>query len=294
MTSTAARSARALVGLAFVAAGLVAGAGPTSGQTPPPEPVVVSFAFWNALTPSGTGECDGSVTPTGTNGGFMVERTGPLLDDLVVPLTFTGEKVADLVEVPASATLPAGEESVHVSISASDPSPGTLSVALGDGPDHDLGTPATADLSVGPLTVYPSCLSPWPVTPGTEEQTIAVGEVPEPYGFADLVGPGDPHAGATSRVAGWDLPSPGSMTGRAIGTLPPGLTYLDDEWGGAATTPGTYPFRVAVCFAGPDGDCIGSAAVTVTVRAPDAAPRPGPGPAAPPAVAVTGVARLTG
>jgi len=294
MTPTAARSSRALVGLALVAACLLTGAVPASGGAPPPEPVVVSLSFWSDLTPSGIGECDGSVTPTGITGGLMLERTGPLVDELVVPLTFTGEKVADLVEVPDSATFLAGQDFAHVGLSATDPAPGTLTVALGDGPDHDLGAPATADLSVAPLSVYPNCLSPWPVTPGTEDQTIAVGEVPEPYGFAGLVGPGDPPAEDSSVAPGRDRPPPGSLTGRAFGPLPPGLTYLDDEWGGAATTPGTYPFRVAICYAGPDGDCTASAAVTVTVLASDVGPPPGPGPGAPPAVPVTGVARLTG
>lgn len=33
-----------------------------------------------------------------------------------------------------------------------------------------------------------------------------------------------------------------------VGTLPPGLTYVDDVWTGTATTAGTYPFQVRLCI----------------------------------------------
>jgi len=83
---------------------------------------------------------------------------------------------------------------------------------------------------------------------------------------------------------GWSTPV-------ADGTIPAGLTYAEDEWTGAATTPGTYTFDVRVCvdqtslFVGRSGHarrptpraypnllCLGYVDVQIAVLAPAAAP----------------------
>jgi hypothetical protein len=121
----------------------------------------------------------------------------------------------------------------------------------------------------------------WLAVEGRDRQTIDVGEKPLPYGFFEdlVIDPGGDPGVTTTEVGPSSTEVTATTEGpldqaqvravaRAVpdgvdtpvdGALPPGLTYADDEWSGAATTPGTYAFDVRVCF---DGDVLFGTAMT--------------------------------
>ncbi len=141
---------------------------------------------------------------------------------------------------------------------------------------------ATIELTIPGEAAVLDCNDPMDLDPATTSQTITVGERPDPLGFfafeecdtEDDCGfeceteeecdfeecePDDdcmtaststvsvPRAASTPRAPGDDLGLWDAYSSPVVGSLPPGLTYEDDTWGGAATTPGVYDFRVRLC-----------------------------------------------
>lgn len=287
MARTPSRTSLRAVPLVLAAAVLLVGSLPAGGQAP--EPPVVSISFATAPGSLLQRDCDGERVPVLVAGTVVLERTGPLAGELTVGLEVTGDRVAALEEVPTSATFPAGESEAIVLLRLTEGGPGSLSVALVGGPGHELGDPASADLVVGPLAEDGGydCLNPFELDPARLDQVIAVGEVPEPLGFAAPA--------AEEDRARRDLPLVGDYVLEVRGSLPPGLTYDEDVWGGAATTPGVYRFGVSLCIAPgaivPVVQCVGTASAQVTV-----VEEVGPGgpPSAPAATPVAARARFTG
>lgn len=280
--------------LVVAAAGLVlvlVGPVPAGGQQPPSESTVaVARAFSPSL--SHYRSCGGAVIPVVDDGIVTVTRTEPLAEELVVPIEITGELAGSLVEPPASARFRAGSEDGYVRLELDGMVSGSLGITLLDEEGYALGEPSTADVSVAPPPAEPSpdCTTPLALDPARARQTIAVGEVPQSLGL-DAYGVSW-FEGAEELFDGRDLP-PSTNYSQVQGALPPGLTYVQDRWGGAATTPGTYRFGVNVCsFLGAvegQPDCQGTAQAEITVLG-DAVP----GPTAPPADAVDAAARFTG
>ncbi len=327
----------------LVAVGL---AGPAGGQEPPPTDLVtIEDGFGVAgLT---FRDCDGVEETDAGFASVFLRRRGTLSGEATVGVAFSGDEADNLVAPPTEVTFAEGDEFGYVDVSLATPRPGTLTVTLSDGPGATVLPPASIDVEVTEAQVGQDCLAPI-LVPGEAEQTIEVGE--QPGGFFPV-----------ERLTGFDLPCYGVMVDFAdgsggfgvcveapdaeaatgplfalletppVGALPPGLSYADDTWTGAATTPGTYPFQVRFCEdvsadrstsglhvvdasgredlgaraarrgrAGSRADaadlsCFGTADVSVTVLAgAEAAPAPGTTGPAPAAQPISTAARFTG
>lgn len=294
------RAHRLVAGTAVLAvlSVLVGSAAPTGAQA---EVAIVGVG----PVPGGPGpnlsiyiDCDGVEHLLPDIAGFIVGRSGgDLAAPLTVGLAYSGSMVPHLVDAPATVTIPGGSELAFVDLETTEPGPATLRVTVEDGDDYDPGSPneaaaAAMDLDSGPPELRADCRAPLDTGdefPLLTDQTIAVGGVPEPLGLP-YVNPESPPFGPR------DVAPPDSLYTEVQGTLPPGLTYEDDIWGGAATTPGDHRFGVSSCMVveGLDplaGICSGT--VQVRIRVVAAAPEPS-APAAPAATPITGAARLTG
>lgn len=292
---------RVAVALLAVLAATVGSAMPASGGAPPPPgPTVVGIATSLGGGPSTSiyRDCDGVDQPYSEESAILLSRSGDVLGPLTVPLTWSGAMVPFLDGPPSTATFAAGEGSTTVTLRLASPEPGPLSltVTVEDGPDHDPGAPDPAhapsvDLSSGPPAVAWDCAFRFTIAASLAHQTIEVGGVPEALNL--------PFVADAPR----DAPAPEQLSTEVVsGALPPGLTYEDDTWGGAATTPGEFAFEAAICtipdtWIAPISVCVGRVAVTITVVDPAAVGGAGvdrqvpPAPAADPIVAA---ARLTG
>ncbi|HMJ75674.1 MAG TPA: hypothetical protein VK507_06860, partial [Iamia sp.] len=257
--------------------------------------------------------------------------------ETVVGITFSGSLADDLVDPPTEIPIAEDEAWGEVSFEIDDFESGDLTITVEPGlgyvadPD-DFSTVEVSD----EIELVASCHDDLGTPPGgTDRQTIDVGERPVPIGFFEDVEEepgGEPST--TIEVIATTASDPGEVSAdfsrlRALraapegydtpvanGTLPPGLTYVDDEWTGAATTAGTYGFDVRVCFdqssfivegeaataaeralgrrevrAFPDEICFGYVDVQVVVRA--VAPPPPPV-VAPPATPVVAPAQFAG
>jgi hypothetical protein len=265
------------------------------GEAPPPGPTVVGIVQTLVQGPDVSiyRDCDGVDHLYAEEGAFLIDRSGDIMGPLTVPLSWTGDMVPFLDDPPATATFEAGRDSTVVSVSLATPEPGPLSleVAVEDGPDHDPGSPwpgaaASADLGSDAPEVVWDCAFEFTIDDHLAHQTIAVGEVPDPLQL--------PFVADVTR----DAPSPEQLSTEVVsGTVPPGLTYEDDTWGGEATTPGEYAFEAAICtipgtFIAPISVCMGRVAVTITVVDPSAVSPASA--AAPPADPVVAAATFTG
>lgn len=238
---------RIIVGLSIVAAVVAAGTGPAGGQAEPttttttttipadlPEVEVVEFF---AEGGGSYRDCEGQETPV--FGGFVeifAERTGDDDEALVVPITYSGPAAEDLGETSDLEFAPDDQEGFAFA-ELGDGASGTLIVTLEPGPGYVVAGEGTFEVEISNDDVIADCNEPLPVGDDQANQTIQVGDRPEPI-FDELFGGefGDDPEFAEF----YETP--------VVGDLPPGLTYVDDVFGGAATTPGVYDFQVRLCI----------------------------------------------
>jgi predicted extracellular nuclease len=97
---------------------------------------------------------DASAAEAGPDSGdFTISRSGATTNALAVSYSLSGASAADYTPaLTGSATIPAGEASVVLSITPVDDSEvegsETLTLTLGDGADYDLGSPASAGITI--------------------------------------------------------------------------------------------------------------------------------------------------
>jgi hypothetical protein len=335
MAKSGARRSRAWVVSGIVAtAVVVGGAGPAPGQVPDldgPEVVYV-----DAFGPSvyGYEDCDGVVHTEEDSLGFVfVELDYEVEADVAVGITFSGSLADDLVDPPTAVDVAAGDAWSEVAFELDELEAGDLTVTVEPGVGYTTSADDTYTMEItDEVEIVVSCKEDLGTPPGdTDRQTIEVGERPDPIGFfddeeesGDGSGEGESSTTVTStepveqaadgfgRLQAAVRAAPdGYDTPVANGSLPPGLTYEDDVWAGAATTPGTYAFDIRVCLdestfrldAGREGGarrpvprafpsviCFGYVDVEVLVEAAD----PPPPAAAPAARPVTAPARFAG
>ncbi len=244
--------------------------------------------------------CDGSEHVVPGFGAVVLQAEGPVTDPLTIPVTVSGPPASALVDPPDVALIDADGVSV-LGLDLSRVQTGTLTLTFAPGEGYELERP-TVEVDFAPPRTEIDCTAP--LESPTADQTVPLGATPRPFG---LLGPGsEPGAGAL-----------GSYDTVVDGALPPGLTYADDSWAGAASTPGTYRFAVRLCedpadavgVPADEGDgraaarraagraddgpvCFGTLAAEITVAAPGGPPA-GPSPA-PPAAPISGPARFTG
>jgi hypothetical protein len=333
-------------GLAMAATVVAMEAGPAPAQVPD-LPEVVSLEGYGPAIYSYADCTDVVYLEEDLLGAFFIDLDEPVEADTELGLTFTGSLAGSLVETPATATIPEGETFAFVEVELVEFETGDLTLTVLPGLDYTAGPEDTTTVEVTD-EVYESlsCRDDleWMVQDGNDRQTIDVGDRPEPLGLFEDVEiipeePTDPTDTTTTEVPDTTEPPTTSTSttttttlapvGRGderlraavravpegfdtpvVGTLPPGLTYVDDEWTGAATTAGTYRFDVRLCVdqtafasevgaraarirplprAFPDVLCLGTVDVVIEVEA-DAVTPPPAGPAAP----VRTEARFTG
>ena len=312
------QSGRARRGRAWVVSGIVAtavvigGGGPAPGQVPEDPEVVFVDAYGPMLF--GYEDCDGVVHTEGDPVGWIsVELDAEVGADVAVALSFGGDLAADLVDAPTELVVPAGESWGEVELAFDEVATGELTVTVepGIGYTADLDDTYTLEVSAEPEIVA-SCTADIGDSPdGTDRQTILVGQQPVPLGFfieegeppttgptststtSTTTEPVEQDASGFSRLRSLRALPRGYSTPIANGSLPPGLTYENDTWGGAATTTGLYAFDVRVCLdrtavtlpTGRQGDlrrplpkafptvvCFGQVDVQIAVLAADPAP----------------------
>ena len=237
-------------------------AGPAGGQDPPATDLVtIEDGFGVAGFTSR--DCDGEEV---TEPGFaevLLRRRGALEGEATVGVTYAGDEADNLVDPPTEVVFADGQEYGFVDALLREPRPGTLTVTLSDGPGATVLEPVSIDVEVIGAEVGQDCLAPLTV-PGEAAQAIEVGEQPEGFfpvrrldgfpfpcygievGYAD----GGGGFGVCVESASADEAAPlirDVFDMPVVGALPPGLSYADDVWAGAATTPGTYPFQVRFC-----------------------------------------------
>ncbi len=228
------------------------------------------------------------------DGGVLFLRTGEVLDPLAVPVTYSGSLADDLVDPPAEAVFEDGLDFAELYFEFDELADGELTVTAEPGAGHQLGTASITIAVDGQPDVLADCTTNLSTTAdGVERQTIDVGQTPRSLGFVvelrdeesdDDVQPVDEleiprrfaraaAPAATDRGSAVQDPSSRAIvvvdtdgeevdadiadlfsTPVANGSLPPGLTYVDDVWGGAATTAGTYDFEVRLCVDPDDVD----------------------------------------
>lgn len=256
MVDQAGRLRRIIVGLSTVAAVVAVSTGPAGSQATTTSPTTTSPATTvtteqpagvpevevidvYASGSSGYRDCDGGETPIGS--GFVdayAQRSGDDDEPLVVPVTFSGPAAAGLGEASDLEFFADDSEGFAFAELGREAS-GTLTVTFEPGPGYTLVGPASFDFEVSASDIVIDCNDPIPLGDDRTHQTIVVGDRPEPL-FEDLLG--------DDAEEFFDF-----IDTVVLGDLPPGLTYVDDEWGGAATTPGTYDFQVRACV-DPDAD----------------------------------------
>ena len=322
-----------------MASGIVAtavvlgGGGPAPGQVPDPDGPEVVYVDAFGPTILGYEDCDGVVhTEEDPVGWIFVELDYEVEADVAVGLSFSGDLADDLVDAPTEVVVSAGDVYGEIEFALDELETGELTVTVEPGLGYTTSPDDTYTLEISDeVEVVASCTDDLGEPPnGTDRQTIDVGQRPVPIGFFD---DGDEDSGdsegetASTTVAETATTAPietstgfarvrslraapaGYDTPVANGSLPPGLTYVDDVWGGAATTPGTYAFDVRICLdqtsftfaagrqggqrrpvprAFPDVICFGQVDVQIVVR-PVAPPS-----TAPPARPVRTTARFAG
>lgn len=281
MKSGRARRSRAWVVSGIVATAVVfGGGGPAPGQVPDPDgPEVVYVDAYGPIL-LGYEDCDGTIhTELDPYGVVFVELDYEVEAAVTVGLTYTGSLADDIADLPATVEIPAGDYLGVAEFTMEEIQEGDLTVTAEPGIGYTVSQDDTYTLEVtDEVEVIASCQEDLGTPPdGTDRQTIKVGERPLPIGFFEEEDEGDsggegstttevgdttestttttepveeisaPLAAARSARAAVPAP-PGYDTPVANGTLPPGLTYVDDVWAGAATTPGTYPFDVRLCL----------------------------------------------
>lgn len=285
---------------ALLAAGLlvapVAAAVPAGAQLPPaPEVRLTLF-----LAPS-TGlyrDCDGVDHALQHGGGVLVERSGPVDDDLAVGLQLTGSLAGLVEDPPGTVVVPAGESTLAVSFGfGSAAGPGSIGVAIQPSGAYTVGDPGSLEQDLGAPDVEVDCaedLAGRLPDASVLQQSVALGQQPRTLGLYDVL--------FLPRRGSRDLSAPTADTfdTPVVGELPPGLAYAEDAWSGAATAPGTYGAEVRLCgdpalFGAPTAQvCIGHVDLTVEVLEGGAAAPDPPGGSAPPADPVRAEARFTG
>lgn len=234
---------RIIVGLSTVAALVAVGTGPAGGQAAPPTTTTTIPAAVNEVevvdffAEGGASyrDCEGQETPV--FGGFIelsAERTGDDDEALIVPVTYSGPAAEGLVDSSDLEFL--ADDQIGFAFAELGPgASGTLIVTLEPGPGYVVAGDGTFEAEISDDDVIFDCNEPLPVEDGLN-QTIQVGDRPEPI-FDDLF---EGEFGDDPEFAEfYETP--------VVGDLPPGLTYADDVFGGAATTPGVYDFRVRLC-----------------------------------------------
>ena len=265
------------------------------GAAQAPDPVVVELNGFTSPSTSLYEDCDGAEHTLLQDGALLVQRDGPLTDAVTVGLTFAGSRAGSLVDPPDSIVIPAGDSVATATLVFGAPvGAGTLSVTVEPGAGYDLGATTTQSSTVPEPAVTTDCSYDVPVDDGAADQTIEVGEQPDPlaiYGFPVFYEGPQPRDLVLPNAINWDTP--------VVGALPPGLTFTEDTWAGAATAPGTYRFAVRLCalpvLFNAQADvplCIGEVDVAITVGA-AAGSTPPPG-SSPPATPVSAAARFTG
>ena len=329
MTTRGARLRRSIVALAAIVAATTAIAAPAGSQDPGLPEVNIEFA--EGAFVAVYNDCDGSEQTDTINEAFVAFVTEDRIDqELTVAVSLSGTLVDNVVDPPSEVVLqpivgegPAfGELLFEI-----DPvEEGTLALTIEPGAGYTVGPGADtgSDLDFdGQELLIADCREDLGEPPGgTDDQTIEVGERPEPLGFFENSGTGFAGVtvidGETVNFSGGGGFSGEGISTPAVGTLPPGLTYENDRWGGAATTPGEYTFDVRLCIddAFIDGESDDSASemprrprasraitgpicfgtvydVRIEVLPASATPPPA-SPTAPPASPITGPARFTG
>jgi hypothetical protein len=307
----------------------------------PPDPLGPEVTYVDAFGPAiyGYEDCTDVVhVEEQLFGGVYIELDDEVGADVSVAISFSGSLADDLVDPPTEIPVAEDEAWGEATFEVDHLETGDLTVTIEPGlgyvadPDDTYTVEVTEEIEL-----IASCHDDLGTPPGgTDRQTIDVGERPVPIGFFEDVEE-EPGGEPTStqvpetttsdpvevsadfaRLRALRVAPDGYDTPVANGTLPPGLTYVDDEWSGAATTAGTYGFDIRVCFdqgdflvvegepaataaeralgrrqlrAFPDEICFGYVDVQVVVRA--LAPPPPPA-AAPPATPVVAPAQFAG
>lgn len=274
------RLRRIVVGFTTIAAVVVAADGPiASGEEPAEVPVVSINPDWTFLISETFRDCDGTEYDVGTFGAIVLERTeiDGEVGELEVPVTYGGSLAGSLVDPqPSAAFDDPGWLETEIYVELPESTPGTLTITL-DPPAVDAGyalgpdpEDTTIELTVPGEESLTDCADPIGVDEENTDQTITVGETPDPLGIFDFDVECEPEdecelvecdedgcaeSTSTTEVARearearetpdgiWDVYST-----PVVGTLPPGLAYADDAWTGTATTPGVYTFDVRLCI----------------------------------------------
>jgi hypothetical protein len=312
--------------VATAAVVVVVGSGlPAPGQV---EPLGPEISYIDAYGPAvyGYEDCDGVVHTEEDEVGFIyVELEDDAEADVAVTISFSGSLADDLVDPPTTIDVVAGTFWGEAPFALDELETGDLTVTVEPGLDYTSDPEDTYTFEISDeVEVLASCRDDLGTPPdGTDRQTIDVGGRPAPIGFFDDVEeiPGEEGTTTTttevvettestttsSTTTTTEAIDPSFAQVRAVraapegydtpvvGDLPPGLTYEDDVWGGAATTPGLYAFDIRVCFdqgaftidagrkggarrptprAFPDVICVGSVDVQVLVEG--AAQEPAP------------------
>ncbi|QYG94555.1 hypothetical protein HC251_20380 [Iamia sp. SCSIO 61187] len=220
-----------------------------------------------------------------TYGDLFIELDQASPVDVNLAVTFAGSLADDLVDPPTEVLVPAGESFAGFGFEVDDYETGDLTITVEPGVGYLAGPEDAVTLEVTDEVFEAiSCDDDlgYLIRDGADRQTIDVGEQPEPLGFFEDFedeGEGGGDDSTDSTEAGSATEDPATFAVRAVpegldtpvdGQLPPGLTYEDDEWGGVATTPGTYAFDVRVCTSGAGGFALGAG--RVAPRAPRAFP----------------------
>lgn len=324
MTPTARlRRLAALPALAVLAVLLGA---PTPGSAQVPFPSTVSAVASFSPGFETYVDCDGAEHLLEySEFGVLVERTPPTTLEVTVPISYSGDLADNLVGAPTEVVIPAGEELAEILGEIDPVEEGSLIVTLEPGVGYDLGED-TIELVVDPPYELADCSDSLGIYADRVDQSITEGERPKSYGLFDFDGDGIDENYVGSIAVGGQIITYDEMEliveeyeTPVVGALPPGLTYADDRWRGAASTPGTYGFAVRACALGVlpldavEGDttadraamtralqravedlpnvCFGTSEVSVEVLAAQAAPT---GPAAAPASPISADARFTG
>jgi len=118
-------------------------------------PLSATITITDAANPLVTvAAVDASASEAGDTGRFVLTRSGDLTAPLTVTVVYTGSAVngTDYEALPATVTFAAGQASVNVFVipiadTVTDPSE-TVILTVVDGVDYDLGTPATATVTI--------------------------------------------------------------------------------------------------------------------------------------------------
>lgn len=227
----------------LVAAALLAGTTvPAGAQAAPPEvAAVASFGPESGIYVDCSGVENELVSPVA---GVLFERDGDLTDPLTVPVSIGGTLAANVVDPPTEVTFEADEDFTDAIFEIDPYEPGTLTLTIEPGPDHEVGDPATVVLDPVAFGTFADCNDPIELAPAQADQTITVGGTPQSLGIFDRCDDLGDDAWFDDEVC---------FLADILDTVvepgpPPGLTYRSDRWTGTATTPGTYDLQVRLCL----------------------------------------------